>query len=182
VRVLQSAGFDPEVVISGVSEDISFDSTESLVLELAERKARAVALQCPDSLVLGCDSMLEVDGTARGKPTDESDAIEMWHSQSGRSGILITGHCLIDTNQDRQSSAVARTLVHFDRPDEHELRAYVSSGEPLRVAGAFTLEGRGGAFVRGVEGDPNNVLGLSLGVFRSLLKDLGHRLEDLWTT
>ncbi len=105
----------------------------------------------------------------------------MWRSQAGRSGTLMTGHCLIDTKQKTQSASVARTVVHFARPDEDELAAYVDDGEPLRVAGAFTLEGRGGGFVRGVEGDPNNVMGLSLAVFRTLLRDLGYRFYDLWT-
>jgi len=175
------AGFEPEVVVSGVPEDIDAGTTESTVLALAARKAEAVAAGRADSLVLGCDSMLEVDGRARGKPRDAAEALDMWRSQSGRSGMLVTGHSLIDTAHGRRSSASARTLVHFDRPDEDELRAYVDGGEPLRVAGAFTIEGRGGAFVRGVEGDPNNVLGLSLGVFRSLLRDLGYRVQDLWT-
>jgi nucleoside triphosphate pyrophosphatase len=179
--VLRGAGFDPDVMVSGVAEDLESDSTESLVLELAQQKARAVADRCPHALVLGCDSMLDVDGIARGKPKDVAQAMEMWQSQAGRAGTLMTGHCLIDTRQKTQSAAVARTTVHFARPDEDELAAYVDDGEPLRVAGAFTLEGRGGGFVEGVEGDPNNVMGLSLSVFRALLRDLGYRSHDLWT-
>lgn len=180
--VLRNGGFDPEVVVSGTDEHTDPGPTDVVVAELAERKASTVSLKCPGALVLGCDSMFEFDAAARGKPTDAAHAIEMWHSQSGHSGILMTGHCLIDTDHDRRSSAVAKTRVRFGSPDEKELRAYVASGEPLRVAGAFTIEGRGGAFIRGVDGDPNNVLGLSLGVFRSLLRELGYRVEDLWTT
>lgn len=178
--MLRIAGFDPEVIVSGVPEDIDAESTEALVLALAQRKARAVAQGCPDALVLGCDSMLEVDGAAQGKPRDPAQVLEMWRSQSGRSGVLMTGHCLIDTSRGEQSSDVEQTVVRFGCPDEDELAEYIASGEPLTVAGAFTLEGRGGVFVDGVEGDPNNVLGLSLSLFRRLLRDLGYRASELW--
>ena len=179
-RVLLQAGFAPDVMVSGVDEDIEAASTESLVLQLAERKAMAVAPRCPGSLVLGCDSMLEVDGQARGKPKDESAALEMWHSQSGRVGTLFTGHCLIDTARNTRRSAVAQTSIRFGEPEDDELSAYIASGEPLGVAGAFTLEGRGAPFVVGIDGDPSNVLGLSLPLFRRLLRELGVPLRDLW--
>jgi len=179
-RVLLHAGFAPEVMVSGVDEDIEAASTESLVGELAARKAVAVAPRCPDSLVLGCDSMLEVDGRARGKPKDESAALEMWRSQSGRVGTLFTGHCLIDTSRNVRCSAVAQTSIRFGEPDDDELAAYIASGEPLGVAGAFTLEGRGAPFVVGIDGDPSNVLGLSMPLFRRLLRELGVPLSDLW--
>ena len=179
-RVLVQAGFAPDVVVSGVDEDIEAISTESLVRELAERKAGAVAPRCPDTLVLGCDSMLEVDGRARGKPKDESEVREMWRTQSGRVGTLWTGHCLIDTARHVRRSAVAQTSVHFGEPDDEELSAYIASGEPLGVAGAFTIEGRGAPFVVGIDGDPGNVLGLSMPLLRSLLRELGVPLTDLW--
>jgi len=180
LRVLRDAGFHPDVVVSGVSEDIESGPTESLVRLLAERKAEAVASVCPDALVLGCDSMLEVDGRARGKPKSAAEAIEMWRTQSGRCATLVTGHCLIDTARGNRRSAVARTTVRFGTPDEDELRAYVASGEPLGTAGAFTIEGKGAPFIEGIDGDPSNVLGLSVPVLRSLLRDLGRRVADLW--
>jgi len=180
LRVLLAAGFDPEVVVSGVPEDIGISSTESVVRQLAERKAEAVGSRCPDSLVLGCDTMLEIEGRARGKPKDEAEALEMWRSQSGRTGTLMTGHCLIDTSRDARRSAVVRTVIRFGRPDDEELRAYVASGEPLGTAGGFTIEGRGAPFIEGIEGDPGNVLGLSVPVFRSLLRELGLSVTDLW--
>ena len=178
--MLLQAGFAPEVVVSGVGEDIEAASTESLVRELAERKAEAVAALCPDSLVLGCDSMLEVEGQPRGKPRDESEALEMWRSQAGRVGTLFTGHCLIDTSRKVRRSAVAQTRVRFGQPDDDELSAYLATGEPLGVAGAFTIDGRGAPFVAGIDGDPGNVLGLSMPVFRSLSRALGVPLADLW--
>ncbi len=180
LRVLRNAGFDPEVVVSGVPEDIDVTPTASLVRELAERKAEAVAPQCPGSLVIGCDSMLEVDGRARGKPGNEAGAIEMWRTQSGRTGTLMTGHCVIDTARNLRRSAVAHTLIRFAEPDDDELRAYVASGEPLVTAGAFTIEGKGAPFVAGIDGDPGNVLGLSVPTMRSLLTELGLRVTDLW--
>ncbi|HXY27896.1 MAG TPA: nucleoside triphosphate pyrophosphatase, partial [Acidimicrobiales bacterium] len=180
LRVLQAAGFDPDVVVSGVPEDIEESSIESLVRELAERKAEAVASRCPDSLVLGCDSMLEIEGRVRGKPKSEPEALEMWRSQTGRAGTLMTGHCLIDTSRGARRGAVARTVIRFGRPEDEELRAYVASGEPLGTAGGFTIEGRGAPFIEGIEGDPGNVLGLSVPVFRFLLRELGFSVTDLW--
>lgn len=178
--MLRDAGFDPSVVVSGVSEDLEAPSTEALVRELAIRKAEAVAARCPDCFVLGCDSMLELDGRARGKPKNGAAAVEMWRSQSGREGILMTGHCLIDTSRDLRGSAVARTIVRFGAPDEAELVAYVASGEPLETAGGFTVEGRGAPFVDGIDGDPSNVLGLSMPTLRSLLRKLGLSVSDFW--
>ena len=104
----------------------------------------------------------------------------MWRTQSGRAGALFTGHCLIDTTSDLRRSAVARTIIRFGQPDDDELRAYVASGEPLGTAGGFTIEGRGAAFIEGIDGDVGNVLGLSVPVFRSLLRQLGCRVHDLW--
>ena len=186
--LLRAAGLDPEVVVSGVDEPAyRADSPHELARLLAGAKAHAVARQ-PESagaLVVGCDSLLVLDGEALGKPADVGDAVRRWQRMRGRSGTLVTGHCVVDarvSDADRSVEAVAATEVHFaDVPDD-EIAAYVATGEPLHVAGAFTLEGYGAAFVTRVEGDPSNVIGLSLPVLRTLLARLGVRWTDLWAS
>jgi septum formation protein len=180
LRVLRDAGFDPEVVVSGVSEDIGEVGTARAVVLLAERKGAAVAGQCPGALVLACDSLLDLDGSALGKPASPEEATDMWRRLSGNRGVLHTGHCLIDTRTDRQVSRLASTVVRFGTPTTQEIAAYVASGEPLAVAGAFTIDGRAGPFVDGIEGDPSNVLGLSLPLFRLMLDEFGVSVTDLW--
>ncbi len=180
LRVLRDAGFDPEVVVSGVSEHIGAIGTARAVVVLAERKGTAVAGKCPDSLVLSCDSMLDLDGSALGKPASPEEAIDIWGRLSGRHGVLHTGHCLIDTRTDRRVSRLASTVVRFGTPSRAEISAYVASGEPLRVAGAFTIDGLAGPFVDGIEGDPSNVLGLSLPLFRRMLDEFGLAITELW--
>lgn len=182
LRVLRGAGIDPQVVVSGVDEssDHSLD-TAALVEDLARRKASAVAASRPDALVLGCDSMLDLDGVALGKPESAPEAFSVWRRLCGREGTLLTGHCLIDAPSGRQVSGVGRTVVRFGRPSAAELAAYVSSGEPLAVAGAFTIDGLGGPFIDGIDGDPSNVVGLSLPLLRRMLADLGLAVTDLWS-
>ncbi|GAB7182721.1 nucleoside triphosphate pyrophosphatase [Kitasatospora sp. Ki12] len=182
--LLRQAGLDPRVVVSGVDEDaITAASPAELALVLAEAKAKAVAAELADGeLVIGCDSVLELDGLALGKPADAAEAVARWQSMRGRAGVLRTGHCVIDTATGRQSSATASTTVRFGTPDDEEIAAYVASGEPLYVAGAFTLDGRSAPFVEGIDGDPGNVIGLSLPLLRRLLADLDVRIVDLWTT
>lgn len=181
LRVLRDAGIDPEVIVSGVPETVDDGlDTPAAVQVLAERKASAVARQCPDALVLGCDSLLDLDRVAFGKPTSAEHAIRMWQQLSGRDATLFTGHCLIDGSRGRRLRAVARTLVRFAAPTERELAAYVASGEPLAMAGAFSIEGLGAPFVAGIDGDPTNVLGLSLPLLRRMLADLGLAITDLW--
>jgi septum formation protein len=150
------------------------------VVELAERKARHVAGRCPESLVLGCDSMLDLAGASLGKPASATEAIDMWRRLSGRQGILHTGHCLIDTRTDRTVSRLASTVVRFGTPSEEEVGAYVASGEPLSLAGAFSIDGRAAPFVEGITGDAGNVIGLSLPLLRSMLAEVDVRLIDLW--
>ena len=154
-----------------------------LAVGLAELKCRAVLErdEVPEgALVLGCDSVLELDGEALGKPGSPEEATQRWAAMRGRSGVLRTGHCLRDTASGEERSVTASTTVHFASPSDEEVAAYVDRGEPLHVAGAFTVDGLGGAFVRGIEGDHHNVVGVSLPVLREMVGELGHRWTDLW--
>ncbi|KOV25769.1 septum formation protein Maf [Streptomyces sp. XY431] len=180
--LLRQAGLDPRVVVSGVDEDALTAATPAeLALVLAEAKAKAVAATLTEGeLVIGCDSVLELDGQALGKPADEAEALARWQAMRGRAGVLRTGHCVIDTATGRHASATASTTVRFGTPDDAEVAAYIATGEPLHVAGAFTLDGRSAPFVEGVDGDPGNVIGLSLPLLRGLLTELGVRITDLW--
>ncbi|MGP4004810.1 Maf family protein [Streptomyces sp. 8N706] len=182
--LLRQAGMAPEVVVSGVDEDaLTADSPAELARVLAEAKAAAVAgrPEAAGALVVGCDSVLELDGQALGKPADAEDATARWKSMRGRSGVLRTGHCVIDTAADgRRASATASTTVRFGDPTDAEIAAYVASGEPLHVAGAFTLDGRSAPFIEGIDGDPGNVIGLSLPLLRVLLAEVGVQITDLW--
>jgi septum formation protein len=186
--LLKQAGLDPRVVVSGVDEKaIGAATPAELARVLAEAKAAAVAGGGMldggpgDEIVVGCDSVLELDGQALGKPADAAEATARWQAMRGRAGVLQTGHCVIDRATGRRVSATASTTVRFGRPDDAEIAAYVASGEPLNVAGAFTLDGRSAPFVDGIDGDPGNVIGLSLPLLRSLLAELGVRITDLWT-
>ena len=181
LRLLQAAGMDPEVVVSGVDEtaDAGLD-TAALVRVLAERKAAAVAARRPAALVLGCDSMLDLDGEAFGKPASARHAVDMWRRLSGRQGTLYTGHCLVDAARGRRVRDVAATVVHFGRPSDAEVAAYVASGEPMTLAGAFSIDGRGAPFVEGIDGDPGNVIGLCLPLLRRRLAAVGVAITDLW--
>jgi septum formation protein len=180
LRVLRDAGFDPDVAVSGVDETVGHMTTAEAVLLLAERKAKAVAGQYSDALVLGCDSMLELDGTSLGKPRSEDEIVDMWGRLAGRQAPLWTGHCLIDTRSGVSAREAPSTVIRFGRPSNKELRAYAAKGDGFNLAGAFSIEGRGGAFVEGIDGSPSNVLGLSLPHFRSMVSQLGVQIFDLW--
>jgi septum formation protein len=184
LATLRSAGVDPVVIVSGVDESqVEGLPPAELALQLAELKCAAVAGRDglpDDALVLGCDSVLELDGQALGKPRDAGDATTRWQRMRGRSGVLHTGHSLRDTASGRVAAATASTTVHFAEVTDDEIAAYVGTGEPLSVAGAFTVDGRGGAFVTGIEGDHHNVVGLSLPLVRVLLGELGHSWTELW--
>jgi septum formation protein len=180
LRLLRAAGFDPVVMVSGVPEDDLDVTPRRLVALLAERKATAVAPHAGDALVIGCDSMLEVDGVAHGKPASPEAAAAHWRRIRGANGTLLTGHCVIDTAASATVVGVAATVVRFGRPSDAEIDAYVATGEPLAVAGAFTLEGRSAPFIDGIDGDPSNVMGLSLPLLRRLLDQLGVAITDLW--
>ena len=181
---LRAAGLDPIVIVSGVDESQLVDLPPAeLALQLAELKCAAVAgrHEVPtDALVLGCDSVLELDGEALGKPLDEEDARARWRAMRGRSGVLHSGHCLRDAASGRVAAATGSTTVHFADVSDAEIDAYVATGEPLHVAGAFTIDGIGGAFVTRLEGDHHNVVGLSLPLLRELVLELGHAWPDLW--
>jgi len=188
LATLRSAGVEPRVLVSGVDESqVTEPDPATLAARLAELKAEAVVARLADEpgdgadlLVLGCDSVLELDGRILGKPDDAHDARERWRSMRGRSGILHTGHCLCDLASGRRLVRSVDTVVHFADVSDAEVEAYVASGEPLHVAGAFTIDGLGGAFVRGIEGDPHCVVGVSLPALREMVIELGHRWTDLW--
>jgi septum formation protein len=183
-RVLAEAGFDPEVIVSGAEEDDVTGPTSTVARQLAERKARVVAdrLAGEDAIVLGCDTVLDVDGETRGKAPSLDVARAWWASVSGRSATLHSGLCVIDTPTGRTASDVASTTIHYGRPTEGEMDAYLATGEPLHVAGGFTIDGYAAPFVDRIEGDHAAVLGLSLPLLRRLLADLDIQITDLWVT
>lgn len=186
--LLRNAGIEPVVVVSDVDEDAIEaampDATPAeLCLALARAKAEAVATQFADgidTIVVGCDSVFDVDGTALGKPGNEQVARERWALVTGRAGVLRTGHWVVRPASGVAIGAVADTVVHMGHLSVREMDAYLASGEPFNVAGGFTIDALGGAFVDGVEGDPSNVVGLSLPTLRRLLADLGITWTDLW--
>ena len=183
LATLRSAGLDPEVVVSGVDESqLDGLPPAELALQLAELKAAPSPAGGPagGALVLGCDSVLELDGEVLGKPEDADEAVRRWQQMRGRSGVLHTGHCVLDTATGEVAAATAATTVRFADVDDEEIAAYVATGEPLWVAGAFTVDGLGGAFVRGIEGDHHNVVGVSLPLLRELVAELGHTWTELW--
>ncbi len=186
LRTLRSAGLNPEVMVSGVDEEaITADGVPALVSALARAKTEAVTsrLAGGDVLLIGCDSMLELDGRALGKPRGAPEATARWRQMRGRDGVLHTGHHVVlrKGGAIRTRSGVASTVVSFADVDDEELAAYVATGEPLAVAGAFTIDGLGGAFITGLRGDPHNVVGISLPLLRRMLADLGLRWSDLWS-
>lgn len=179
--MLRGAGIDPEVIVSGVDEDAyAASTTGDLTQVLASAKAEAVAEGLDEGLVIGCDSMLDLDGRAYGKPDSPAEAVGRWHAMAGKTGTLFTGHCVIDATSGKRATAVAATTVRFGTPTDDEISAYVATGEPLNMAGAFTIEGLGGWFVDSIDGDHNNVIGISVPLLRRLFLDLGVTIPDLW--
>lgn len=184
LATLRAAGLDPDVIVSGVDEStVTTADPAELSRELARLKAAAVVGRVDGAaLVIGCDSVLEFDGQVFGKPGTPARATERWRSMRGGSGVLHTGHCVIDTASGRSLDRSARTTVHFADLSEEEIDAYVATGEPLQVAGAFTIDGLGGAYVTGIEGDPHTVVGIGLPLLRELLGELGVPWHTLWSS
>lgn len=194
LATLRSAGLDPEVMVSGVDEDAvvaryGVTKPADVALLLARAKAEDVAATeaAEDALVLGCDSVLELDGVALGKPGSAEVARERWLAMRGRSGVLLTGHWLVDTRDPAEDGSgasvgeLSATTVRFADLDDDEIDAYVATGEPLQVAGAFTIDGLGGAFVEGVDGDPHAVVGVGLPTLRRLVRGAGVAWPSLWS-
>jgi septum formation protein len=197
LATLVRAGVRPYVMVSDVDEDFVVKQAvsrygelapEDVALVLARAKCEAVTERldgdaCPEDaptgvLVLGCDSVLDLDGEVHGKPADEAEAISRWQRMRGTSGVLHTAHWLIDDRDETDGGTgatigtVASTIVHFAQVSDEEIAAYVASGEPLQVAGAFTIDGLGGPFVSGIEGDHHNVVGISLPLLREMLAEI----------
>ncbi|WP_410656381.1 Maf family protein [Amycolatopsis sp. lyj-112] len=201
LAVLRSAGLDPSVVVSGVDEDavaasLADPTPVELVRALAAAKAEAVFETLigtheggthdggADMVIVGCDSMLSINGEMVGKPLTPEAARERWASMAGKTGELLTGHAIIrveNGEKTKEASDTEGTTVRFGTPSQEEIDAYIASGEPLQVAGGFTLDGRGGWFVEGIDGDFSSVIGISLPLTRRLLTEVGLSVIDLWT-
>ncbi|MEY4380166.1 MAG: hypothetical protein RLZZ378_569 [Actinomycetota bacterium] len=182
-RLLQSVGINPQIVISDVNEeDDQFAelSPGELVIALAILKAHTVAktIDFP-ALVLGCDSTFEFEGKSLGKPETRDKAIARAKQLSGKSGILHTGHCLIDTKQQIELSERSSAKVNFAKMSDEEIEDYVNTGEPLKVAGGFTLDGNSAPFINSIEGDPSGIIGLSLPLLRRMILKLGYQWTEI---
>ncbi len=191
--MLRGAGIEPVVRVSGVDEDaltttLAAASPTKLVTALAWAKADAVAaevaLEHPDAVIVGCDSMLHIDSELAGKPGCADVAVRRWQAMAGGTGELLTGHAVVRLDagvRTATASAAHATVIRFGTPSQEEIEAYVGTGEPLRVAGGFTLDGRGGWFVEGIDGDPSSVIGISLPLTRRLLAEVGISVVSLWS-
>ena len=180
-RLLQTAGIEPIVRVSDFDESqIKLSDPKQLVNTLAQCKAEVVAAEFESALIMGCDSVLFVNGEIYGKPVDAIEAIARWQKMRGQIGELYTGHALIDLSQNRTLVRCQVTRVYFAQISDRAIEAYVATGEPLKCAGGFALEGRGGLFVEKLEGCHSNVIGLSLPLLRQMLADLGYDVIDFW--
>jgi septum formation protein len=204
LATLQRAGVVPYVLVSNVDEESVVAEArsrfgdlapEDVALVLARAKCEAVATLLSDdttagpapvgAVILGCDSVLEFEGEVHGKPADAAEAVARWKRMRGTSAVLHTAHWLIDDREDSNGGTgatmgtVASTIVHFAKVSDDEIAAYVATGEPLEVAGAFTVDGLGGPFISGIEGDHHNVVGLSLPLLRDMLGEINVRWFDL---
>lgn len=180
-RLLQTAGIKPIVRVSDFDESqIKLSDPKQLVNTLAQCKAQVVAAEFESALIMGCDSVLFINGEVYGKPVDATEAIARWQKMRGQIGELYTGHALIDLSQNRTLVLCQVTRVYFAQMSDRAIEAYVATGEPLKCAGGFALEGRGGLFVEKLEGCHSNVIGLSLPLLRQMLADLGYDVIDFW--
>ena len=188
LHTLRAAGIEPEVIVSDVDEEALEASMpeatpDQLALVLARAKAEKVAASVDGpAIVIGCDSVFELDGRPYGKPGTSEVARERWQQMFGKTGVLHTGHCVIDTATGQQAEATASTTVTMGTMTPREMDDYLATGEPLEVAGGFTLDGLGGAFIESINGDPSTVVGISLPTLRRLLADLGVTWTSLWAT
>lgn len=196
LATLRAVGIEPITLAPGVDEQAAVDAAAAahpdgrlgaaeMVQLLARLKAEAVLDDAPlDGFILGGDSAFELDGVIFGKPHEPQVARERWLAQRGRNGILHSGHWLIDHRGGVMRGAVGRAsqaIVHFaDDIETEEIDAYIATGEPLQVAGAFTIDSKGAAFIDRIEGDPHSVVGLSVPLVRKLVHELGGRWTDLW--
>jgi septum formation protein len=191
--VLRAAGIDPVVHVSGVDEDalaatLAGATPTQLVTALASAKADAVAIKVvgeyPDAVIVGCDSMLHIGGELVGKPGCAEAVVRRWQAMAGRTGELLTGHAVVRLERGiriASTNGAQTTVIRFGSPSPEEIEAYVNSAEPLHVAGGFTLDGRGGWFVEGIDGDPSSVIGISLPLTRRLLAEVGTAVISLWS-
>jgi len=183
LRLLTSVGVNPRVVVSGVNEEDSAYSQltpRELVIALAIVKAHTVKelIDYP-AIIIGCDSTFEFEGESLGKPGSADNAIARAKRLRGKSGVLHTGHCFIDTDKGIEISDVVSTRVHFADMTDEEIEGYVATGEPLNVAGGFTLDGMSAPFIAGIEGETSNVIGLSLPLLRNAVNSLGYKWFEL---
>ncbi|MBD2122665.1 nucleoside triphosphate pyrophosphatase [Trichocoleus sp. FACHB-262] len=180
-RLLQNAGIQPLVSQSNFDESqIQLSNPADLVQTLALRKAETVTPYFTEALILGCDSVLAIDGEIHGKPANAADAIARWQQMRGKIGDLYTGHALIDLTRNQSLVRCRVTRVYFAHVSDRQIEAYVATGEPLNCAGCFALEGKGSAFVEKLEGCHTNVIGLSMPLLRQMVSDLGYDITDFW--
>ena len=180
-KLLQTAGIEPVVCQSNFDESqIKSEDAKNLVEILAESKAQAVSSQFKDAIILGCDSVLEVGGKIYGKPDSPENAIARWQKMRGNMGILYTGHALLDLKMQQKLICCGITKVYFKKISDRIIQDYVATGEPLKCAGSFALEGKGSFFVEKIEGCHSNVIGLSLPLLYEMLEKLGYNITDFW--
>lgn len=184
-RILESVGIDPRIVVSGVDEEtpelIALNPAD-LVIALAILKAHTVYNKDPEisnTLIIGCDSTFEFEGESLGKPMIVENAIARCRQLSGKSGYLHTGHCVIDTDQGIEVADISTSKVTFAHMSESEITNYVNTGEPLQVAGGFTLDGHSAPFISHIDGDPSGIIGLSLPTLRKIVLNLGLEWSDV---
>ena len=181
LKLLRMVGLEPIVHVSKFDEDqIQIEEAEELVKTLARCKAETVAPLFDGALVLGCDSVLTVNGRIYGKPDSPQVAIARWRGMRGKVGEIYTGHALVDLKQQRQIILCGITKVHFANLSDRTIEAYIATEEPLKCAGSFALEGKGGMFIEKIEGCHSNVIGLSLPLLRQMLESLGYNITNFW--
>lgn len=181
LKLLKTIGINPLVEHSNFDESqITIFNPLELVETLSQKKAEIVASRFSSALVLGCDSILLIDGEIYGKPQSELEAMTRWQKMRGNHGLLYTGHTLIDTEKNKSITLCGVTKVYFANISDDTINAYIKSGEPLKCAGSFALEGKGGLFIEKIEGCHSNVIGLSYPLLRQMLEKLGYQVTDFW--